>query len=315
MYKLCITLLLLFSTLSTAQDIQPIATLEASGLVSDCVKDGQYLYVATDAGIVDIIDLYTQKKVNQILFSPLIGINGEKIPVRIHSVDRMQGKTLLVTSGLSAYRNVWIHDGENLHKIIDETKHLMPKRAYFGEDAKIALGTFGSDIHLYDSSEGFSIYETHISESTMGGMVLSSDKKKMIIADESGTVRIIDTNSSTIEKTYSKEHVDNIYSVAYANETLITGGQDRRVGIYTPTSSYHIKSDFLVYAVGISPSGRWAIYSSNEKNHLQIFNTKTKTKTDTLIGHFATPTKIMFIDENKLITIGDEYTIYFWVLN
>jgi WD40 repeat protein len=67
----------------------------------------------------------------------------------------------------------------------------------------------------------------------MGGMVLSADKKKILIADESGTARLIDINTSKVEQTFSSEHVDNIYSVAYANNTIITGGQDKRVGIYS----------------------------------------------------------------------------------
>lgn len=310
-YKLIF--LLLLSSLH-AKDIKPIATLETSGLVSDFVKDGNFLYVATDAGVVDIIDLYEQKIVKQIYLKPLKTARGEQIPVRIHSIDRAKGKTLMVTSGISAWRNVWIDDGKTLKKIIDESKHLMPKRAFFTNEGKIVLGTFGSDITLYDTKENYQLYNTHISESTMGGMVLNSDKTKMLISDESGTVRLIDINSSKVEKTFSSQHVDNIYSVAYAQNILLTAGQDRRVGIYHKDHAFHIKSDFLVYAVGISPDGKTGIYSSDEAHNLQLFNTKDGKKTNRLIGHHATPSKIQFISPKTLISTGDEYKIYFWVI-
>jgi len=319
MHKIILSFLIFISTIH-AKDIQPIATLEVSGLVSDFVEDNRLLYVATDAGVVDIIDLFSQQIVSQIKFDPIQTVMGDEVPTRVHSIDRFEGKTLLVTSGISAYRNVWIHDDkkpikERLTKIIDEKKHLMPKRAFFTAAGKIVLGTFGSDIVLYDTNEGYSQYNTHISESTMGGMVISSDKKKMVISDESGAARLIDINSSKIENTFTSEHVDNIYSVAYSKDIILTAGQDKRVGIYNNGDAFHIKNDFLVYCVGISPSARTGVYSSGIEHDLQLFSTIDGRKTDLLRGHHATPTKIMFVDENTLISAGDEYTIYFWVLN
>lgn len=289
MHKIIITFLLLLLP-NYAKDIKPIVTLKVSGLVSDFVKDGDYLYVATDEGVVDIIDLFTQKVVNQIRLEPLKTTMGNLVPARIHSIDRYQGKTLLVSSGPTAYRNVWIHDGDNLHKIIDEEKHLMPKRAFFTAEGRVILGTFGSDVTLYDTEENYKLYNTHISESTMGGMVVSQDKKKMFLSDESGTVRFMDIYSSKVEKSFSSQHVDSIYSVAYAKDTLITAGQDRRVGIYIKDKeAYHIKSDFLVYCVGLSPSAKTGIYSDGLNNHLQLFNTQDGSKMDRLIGTMQHP--------------------------
>jgi len=314
MSKILILFFLLL-TLTYAQDIKPIATIQASGLVSDVVEDNGLLYVATDAGVVDIIDLFSQKIVSQIYFDPIKSVMEGNISARVHSIDRYQGKTLMVTSGSSMYRNVWIHDGTKLTKIIDEKRHLMPKDAYFTADGKVVLGTFGSDVILYDTVENYTLYNQHISQSTMGGMVLSQDKKMMLIADESGTVRLIDINSSTIEKTFSSEHVDNIYSVDYRKGMLITGGQDRRVGIYSTNGAFHIKSDFLVYCVGLSPSSKLGIYSSGTEHYLQLFDTYNGKKQSRLIGHQSTPNKILFIDEDSLVSTGDEYTIYFWKLD
>jgi len=307
---------ILFFTTLYAKNIKPIVTIETSGLVSDFVEDGGYLYVATDAGVVDIIDLSSQKIVKQINFEPMETSTGEYVPTRIHSIDRFQGKTLFVTSDISAYRNVWIDDGKKLKKIIDEKKHMMPKSAFFTNEGKIVFGSFGSDITLYDNEENYKLYDTHISESTIGGMILSQDKKKMVISDESGTVKLIDVKSSKVEKVFSSEHVDNIYRVAYSNGIILTAGQDRRVGVYSDNKkAFHIKSDFLVYSVGLSPSGATGIYSSGTEHNLQLFNTDNGEKADILVGHFATPNKIMFINENSIISTGDENKIFFWQIN
>ena len=104
-YKILFTYLLIALFLE-AKDIKPIATLQASGLVSDFIEDSGYLYVATDEGVVDIIDLVSRQIVKQIKFEPLQTAMGDTVPVRIHSIDRYKGKTLMVTSSISAYRNV-----------------------------------------------------------------------------------------------------------------------------------------------------------------------------------------------------------------
>ncbi|AKF24829.1 nitrate reductase [Sulfurovum lithotrophicum] len=315
MFRFATLLFLLLST-TWAKDISPVATIEVSGLVSDFVEDHGYLYVATDAGIVDVIDLSSQKIVRQIILPPLETVQNGKVPSRIHAIDRYQNKTLLVTSASNAYREVWIEQNGHLRKIIGSDQHIMPKNAFFNKEGKIIFGTFGSDVILYDNLESYRIYEQHISESTMGGMVLSDDKNKMVISDESGAVRIIDVNTSKIDQVYDKEHVDNIYKVAYANGVILTAGQDRRVGVYFTDSdnSYHLKSDFLVYCVGLSPKATTGVYSSGIEHHLQLFNPATKSKGDRLVGHYATPTKILFINEKAMISSGDEDKVFFWLL-
>ena len=310
-----ILLLLLFNTLY-ARDITPITTVKTSGLVSDFVEDNGFLYVATDEGTVDVIDLVKQEIVRKIQLPDLITIRDETIPARVHCVDRSNGKTLLVSSGMSAYRNIWIDNEGKLKKIIDEKKELMPKKVLFTEANKLIMGSFGSDVVLYDNEENSKLYERQVSVSTMGDMALSNDKKKMIISDESGNVMLIEVNSSKTLKTFSSEHVDNIYKVAYANDTIVTAGQDRRVGVYrNDGKSYHIMSDFLVYAVGLSPNGSTGAYASGLEHYLQLFNTQTKKKGDKLVGHYAIPNKIFFINETSVISSGDEAKIFFWKLD
>lgn len=306
---------LLLLTLAGADTLSPIAKVKASGLVSDIVEDNGYLYVATDNGVVDIIDLTTQQIVRQIHFNPIERSGGIALPARIHSIDRFNGKTLMVTSASNNYRHVWMEQNGTVHKVIDAKKKKMPKSAYFDNEGNIVLGTFGSDIMRYDTLENATLYERQISESTMGGMVLDKKREKMILSDESGRVQLIDINSSRLLHEFDSEHVDNIYRIAYANGIIITAGQDRRVGVYIGSDrAYHIKSDFLVYSVAISPSGKTALYSSGTEHHLQLFNPMTGTKGHELIGHQATPNKILFVNEKAIISAGDEENIYFWLL-
>lgn len=313
--RLIIGIILLFSALN-ARDISPAFRLHTSGLVSDFVVDGDRLYAATDMGSVDIFDLSTQQVVDRIVLEPILTAQGEHVPARVHCVDRINGKTLLVSSGQSGYRNVWVYEDHALKKIVDEEKKIFVKEARFADDGHILFGTFGSDMILYDQAEGYQVYRSHISESTLGDIVLSDDKKKMVMSDESGTVRVIDVGSSQVEHTFSSENLDNVYRVAYSKGVIITAGQDRRVGVYPiGGKAYHLRSDFLVYSVALSPDASVGIYSSGVNHDLQLFDIISREKIDRLVGHHAVVNKITFLNEHILISSGDEKDIYIWQLD
>ena len=313
MYKIIVFFLICISVY--AQNISPTLTFKSVGFVSDFVVDKDKLYVANDEGTIDIFDIQTQKIVKQIVLEPVTTAMGNLIAPKILSVDRFNGKTLIVSIGKNAFRNVWIYENYTLTQIIDETRELTIKEARFVDDEQIIFGTFGSEIILHDTTERYNLYKSHISQSTMGDITLSDDKKKMLFSDESGEVKLVDVKSAKVHQTYNSQNVDNVYHVAYAKNTLITAGQDRRVGVYQKNKkAYHIKSDFLVYCVGISPSAKTGVYSSGEEHHLQLFNIKTKRKTDTLVAHNTIINQITFINEKELFSAGSSDKVYYWRL-
>ena len=315
MHKLIIIFLLILQTIN-AKEIHPTFTLKSIGYVNDFVVVKDKLYAANDAGTVDIFDLKTKKIVNQIILNPTLTGRENLISPNIISVDHLNGKTLIVSIGKKAYRNVWIYENHKLKQIMNESKKLTIKEAKFIDDEKIMLGTFGSDIILHDTTEKYNLYNSHISQSTLGDITLSHDKKKMIMSDESGEVKIVDVQSSQVDSRHSSQNVDNIYHVAYANGVVITAGQDRRVGVYQDgEKDYHIKSNFMVYCVGITPSGKTGIYSSGEQGDLQLFDTKTKQKGDVLVGHDGVINQIHFINEKELFSSQRANTIFFWRLH
>ncbi len=306
--------LLLFSL--NAKEITPVKIFESTGFVNDFVINEDRLYAGNDAGIVDVFDIKTAKIIEQITLPPLTSSMNRIIPADILSVDYINNKLLILSVGNDSYRNVWIYENYMLKKIVGEEKKLTIKEARFVNDEQIIFATLGSDIILYVISEQYSLYNRHVSHSAMGDITLNKDKKKMIMADESGTVKILDIQSSDIDKSYSSQNVDNIYKVAYANGTVITAGQDRRVGVYqNGRKPYYIKSDFLVFCVGISPSGKTAVYSNGEKNDLQLFDPETKERYGRLVGHKSVVNQIKFINEKELFSSSRDNYIFYWRIN
>jgi len=314
LYKLFILLLSLLFTLN-AKDITPTYTLKATSFVSDFVVHQDRLYAGTDQGIIDVFDLRTQKIVHQISLPPSITPTGEKVRYKIYSVDYLNGKLLIVSSGKEGYREVWIYENYELRRIVDEKRKLLIKEARFVDDTKILFGTFGSEIVLFDSEEGYSVYHEQETQSALGDIALSKDRKDVVMGDESGEVRVIDALTSEVKAIYNSENLDNVFHVAVANNTVITAGQDRRVGVYQKGKKpYHIKSDFLVFCVGLSPSGETGVYSSGLEDDLQLFNTYTKQKGDRLVGHSNVLLQIKFMNETMLFSSASDDKILFWKL-
>jgi len=315
LYKLII-LFLIFSSSLYAKEIHPTSSFNSIGFVNCFKVNDNKLYAGNNMGIVDVFNIKTKKIINQIILPPLATSRNKLISQNIISIDYLNGKILIVSIGEKTFRNVWIYENNELKQIVDESKKLVIKKAMFVNDDRILFGTFGSEVILHDTSENYNLYKSHVEQSTIGGIVLSEDKTKMIISHESGKVNLIDVETSKVINTYDTQNVDNIYDIAYNNGIIATAGQDRRVAIYqNGKKDYHIKSSFPVYAVGLSPSGKVGAYSSGDEQNIQIFNTKTKALGDILVGHTSRLTQIWFANEKEIYSIGNQNKIYYWKLD
>jgi WD40 repeat protein len=314
-YLLTLLILIFLITPLFAREIRPAFVMQSKGMVNDFVLDGLKLYVANDEGSVEIFDLRERRKTGEIFIQPMKTTKGDWVNVKILSVDRRNGKTLIVSTAEKGYRNIWLHDGKKLHPVITQKRKSTVKKARFIDDKNFLFGTLGYDIIRYTLNDDYKVYKHHIEESAFSDMVLSTDKKTAVTASESGQVTIIDTQTGKILKQPVPLNLDNIYKVAYQNGNIITAGQDRRVGVYPQNAKpYAIKSNFLVYCVGLSPSGKLGVYSSNEENDLQLFNVESGKKLHILTGHESIPSTIRFFDEDGFFSAGYGNTIYYWYL-
>ena len=315
MYKLFF-LLIFISSLAIAQDIKPFLKFKSIGFVSDFILKSNHLYVANDMGTIDIFNFKTAKIIKQIILPPLTSSLNKIIPADILSVDYLNGKILILSVGKNSYRNLWIYKNDKLKQIINEDKKLSIKEARFVDDEKIIFSTLGSDLILHDISEKYNVYNSHVSDSAMQDIKLSEDKTKMIMSDESGKIKLIDVKSSKLLKTYPAMNLDNVYKVAFSNGSILTAGQDRRVGVYPKNKKpYYIKSDFLVFCVGLSPSAKLGLYSSGENGDMQLFNIKSKVNYHRLIGHKGVINNIKFLNENELLSSERGPEVLYWKIN
>ncbi len=314
--KKYILLFTLLVSLLSAKIIHPTFKLESTGFVNDFVVNENIIYIANDAGSVDVFDLNTGKLLHSIVLETITNVMNEVISPNILSIDYMNDKLLLVSTNLGPYRDVWLYENFQLKKIMGIEKKLAIKEARFLNDEKIMLATFSSEVMVHDIAENYKLYTRHVTQSALGDIALSEDKTKVAMSDESGEIRILDAKTSETLKVYDSQNVDNVYHVAYAKGVVITAGKDRRVAVYQDgKKDYHIKSNFLVYCVGLSPSGKVGVYSKGEQSDLQLFNTKTQREMDTLVGHKGIINQIKFINEKELFSNERSPYVYYWRLD
>jgi len=307
-------LLFLGPTLS-AQDLKPTIRLPTSGFVNDFVINESFLYVATTEGVIDIFDLYKKRRVGEILFPHVTSGRGERVVPKLLSIDYLNKKLLIVSSAENGRKNIWMYEKNHLIRVAEKSSDALVKEARFLDDEHFLFGTIASEIILYQNSENYEQYHQQITQSRLSGLALSEDRSHVIMADESGEVRLIDVKSGKESAFIGAQNLDNVYKVVYKNGTVLTGGQDRRVGVYVAGQKpYYIQSNFLVYCVGLCDDAGMGAYSSGFDHDIQLFDTKSKKKMYRLVGHKSVINKIYFFTETIIVSAGDENEVLIWQL-
>jgi len=305
-----ILLTLLISSLFSS-NIMPIAKYKASGAVIDIVIDNDKLYSATASGIVDIFDIKTRKIIKKITLPKIKDFMGDDVDPKVFSIDIYKKNILILSQGQQGYSKIFLYKNSKLTSIINESDSFAIAKAKFLNKDTLILALLSSEIISYDIHTKTENWHVQVSGAKFSDFVLSEDKNEVIVADESGALKICNTNDGKIKKILEGENLDNVFQVDYKNGIIITAGQDRRCVIYAIkfNSAYYKKSTFLIYSAGLSPSGKLAGYASDEDNNITIFDTITQKVIGVYSGNRMTLTNIVFYGEKKFFSSSDDSTI------
>ena len=312
-----ILLALIFSVTLFGAKIQKASlAYKASGNVTDMVVSKGLLYASTDASCVDVFNLKTKKVIKKIKIDQIEDFTGEVIDAKIFTVDILDGKVLILSQGLKGYNRVYIYEHDKLSLLIADSDELAVSKAKFLDKNKILLALISDEIISYDIKNKKIIYRATSSASTFSDFDLSDDKKKVIVADESGDLQLLRTKDGSHFKSFSGQNLDNVFQVDYKKGIIVTAGKDRRIVIYNTllNSSYYKSSNFFIYSVGLSPSAKIVAYSSDVNNNVTLFNRKTKSTLGVFGGNRSTLSKILFLNENEFLVSGASQKINLYKL-
>ena len=239
----------------------------------------------------------------------LIGsVTNKEISAKIFSTDIIDDKILILSQGQSGGRDIFISKNGILENIISSDERLFIAYAKFLDNNKIVYALLSNQIFIYDLINKKILKSTQISQSSFSHFVLSSDKKSIFVADESGIIS--ELNTSNLEKIgqFKGQNVDRVFQVDFKENTILACGQDRRASIYYKNQKkpYYKSIDFLVYAGALDDKAKKAAISLNEDNDVLIFDVDTKEELFILKGNKALITSILFLDENSLVVASDD---------
>ncbi|ADN09294.1 WD40 repeat domain-containing protein [Sulfurimonas autotrophica] len=272
-------LFLLFSSIYAKGLVQPDYTYKiSSGLVTDILYNKQKLYCAADDGKIEVFNTKSKKKIQTIRLDKIKDFMGDEIDSKIFSLDMFNGSLLILSQDNGGYSRVHLFDATGLHVIISGSDRLNIIKAKFIDKDNILIALISNDIISYNIKSNKKNWTTQASMSKFSNFALNNDKSLVAIADESGIVHILATKDGAKTKTLRGQNVDNIFSIDFKRHVVLTGGQDRRAGVYNLKNgdAYYKTSKFFVYGVGLSPSGNLAAYSSDINNDVEVFNTNTR---------------------------------------
>jgi WD40 repeat protein len=292
--------------------ILPLAILKTDGVISDMVVQEGKIVVSTDEGKVNIFEIKSRKKIASLSLPKVNYSNGTSFIPKIYSVDYCAGMSVMVCESGGDFREVYLYKNGKMSKIIDNTQGLMIKKVRFLDVGHVLMGLSGDTIVLLDLEKLKLVYKVQAGGGVFSDMQLSPSRSLVAVGDESGEIAMFETKSGRRIKTLRGINLDAITRISYQKDTIISGGHDRRVGVYRKEGSYFIDTDFFVYAVGLSPLASKGVYTDGTENELQVFDIASKTKTVRLKGTQTPYDTLIFMDEHQLVGAGEENKIYYW---
>ena len=232
-----------------AKDLNPQHSLMASGGITDLVLQEDKLFVATTASSVDIFNIKTNEKIDSIKMPKIKDFIGDIIESKVYSVDVLKKDILILSQGENGGRNVNIYKDGQMQSIIEDTQRLFIGRAKFLDENHIVYALLSNQIYLYDIKNKKVVNEVQISQSKFSNFKLNEDKSKIVIADESGILTLLNTKDLNPIKRFDTLNLDNVFQVDMKKDIFITAGQDRRCAIYSLDEriSYYKEGSFLIY--------------------------------------------------------------------
>ncbi len=309
--KIIVLFLLLMTSLFSSKIQEPSKKFISSGAVIDLVYKDNKLYSATDASCVDIFDVTTQKIIEKIKVNQIKDFMGDVIDSKVYSVDLIKNKILILSLAQKGVRRVHIHENGETKLVIPYTEKLFIARAKFLDENTLLLALLSNELISYDINKHKQNYRIQVSQSKFSHFALNENRSEVVVADESGDLKILSTKTGKLLKELNGQNLDNVFQVTIKKEVIATAGQDRRVVVYNQknNSAYYKTANFLIYSVGLSPSGKIVGYASDENNNITLFNTKTKTKIGIYGDNKMTLSNILFINEKEFFAASDDKTI------
>ncbi|MCR6590892.1 periplasmic protein NapL [Campylobacter insulaenigrae] len=302
-----IFLILLIGICAFASELKLKSNLNAIKLIDE------KLLIGLDNG--EILSVLVKDKQEKLIakLAKIKNFYEDNVDPRIYSIDYFDGMVLVLSEGDFGSKKLNIYN-ENM--IFDfQLPNNSVKKALFLNNNIVVLAALDSSVELLDLKTKKVIKKTTFSNSSLSDVVLDEHKNILVAGFESGEIVLFDLNKWQKIKNYKNIHKDNIYQLDYKNKTILSCSTDRKLGIIANNNEKILEKDFLIYACALSQNGTIAAFSDNEKNIIELVDTKTLKTIKKFQNRNFLLEYLIFLNDDELVSAGFENTIIFWSIN
>ncbi|MCR8704592.1 WD40 repeat domain-containing protein [Campylobacter sp. 2352 PW] len=237
----------------------------------------------------------------------------ENLSPRIYSIDYLNGAILILSEGDFGSKKLYVYKNKQL--LSYDLANDGAKKALFLDDNTILLALLGSNIELFDLKTKSVVKNFTFSSSSLSDVVLNETKTQLVAGFESGELMLFDVKKWQKIKSYKNIHKDNIYQLDFKNTIIASCSTDRKLGIVKNDQEKNIERDFLIYTCALNKDGSIAAFGDNEKNVIELVNTKNLKTIKRFQNKDFLLEYLIFLNEHKLISAGYEDKIIFWSID
>lgn len=277
------------------------------------------LYVSTNSGVVDIYDLnaiLTKKALkpqHSITLPSYKDLFDNVVERRIFHTDVNKNGEALIVASNATKRDLFLYKNGKSEIIIEDLD--VAKVLWLNENT-FAVGFVGNEVWIVDAKSKKVLHKRKIGIYRFSDMLFNRADNLLYTTGESGAIYALDSNNANLVAKFDGVHKDNIFALALAKNTLVSGGMDKRLAVYEIKSQGRVaelkevlRSNFLIYSVAISEDSQYIAYMSDESGEISVL--KGKDEVAKLSGIDALPNTLIFY-KHYIIVGTDSNKIYFF---
>lgn len=274
---------------------------------------GNSLLIGLDNGEINQYSIQDKKLQKITQLDKIKNFYEENLSPRIYSIDYLNGAILILSEGDFGSKKLYVYKNKQLlsYDLVNDGV----KKALFLDDNTILLALLGSNIELFDLKTKSVIKNFTFSNSSLSDVVLNETKTQLVAGFESGEIILFDVKKWQKIKSYKNIHKDNIYQLDFKNTVIASCSTDRKLGIVQNDQEKNIERNFLIYTCALNKNGSIAAFGDNEKNIIEIIDTKNLKSIKKFQNKDFLLEYLIFLNDHELISAGYEDKIIFWSID
>ncbi|BEK14276.1 WD40 repeat domain-containing protein [Campylobacter lari] len=274
---------------------------------------GNNLLIGLDNGEINQYSIQDKKLQKITQLDKIKNFYEENLSPRIYSIDYLNGAILILSEGDFGSKKLYVYKNKQLlsYDLVNDGV----KKALFLDDNTILLALLGSNIELFDLKTKSVIKNFTFSNSSLSDVVLNETKTQLVAGFESGEIILFDVKKWQKIKSYKNIHKDNIYQLDFKNTVIASCSTDRKLGIVQNDQEKNIERNFLIYTCALNKNGSIAAFGDNEKNIIEIIDTKNLKSIKKFQNKDFLLEYLIFLNDHELISAGYEDKIIFWSID